>query len=90
MVYFYAYVAFALATSFSSLYEIFWPILRDAKQQGIINDFTDSPWLSSFVVFSVNIVLAPAIFFTLMIPSLHIATHVGIASVVLEPRKTET
>ena len=45
------YTIFAIATSLSSIYEIFWPAISGARRLGIKNDLTDSIYLSTFIVF---------------------------------------
>lgn len=76
------YVVLAMATSFSSVYEIFWPVLKTAINNKVDNEFTRSPKLSVLVVFLVNMLVAPFWLVVLLLPSMHIAATIGISSVV--------
>lgn len=87
MSYLITYAIFAIATSLSSLYEIFMPALLAAKRQGIQNDFTDSMYLSAFIFFLINLLIAPIIFLVIIIPGVSDSAFKGISSVVHEPRE---
>ena len=89
MTYLIFYAIFAIATSLSALYEIFVPALLGARRLGIKNDFTDSMYLSTFVFFLVNVLIAPIIFLVIIIPGLSENALRGISSVVHEPRKSD-
>lgn len=65
------YIIFGLTTAISSLYEIFWPIVRDAKALGVINEITIHPYLSSFIFLIIQFVFAPLVLIVLLVPSLH-------------------
>lgn len=77
------YLALAMAASFSSIYEVFWPVLKQAIKLNVDNEFTRSPKLTVFVVFVVNTVVAPFWVLVLLVPSMHVAASIGISSVVL-------
>lgn len=89
MSYLIIYAIFAVATSLSSLYEIFMPALMSARRQGIKNDFTDSMYLSTFIFFLINVLIAPVMFLVIIIPGVSENAFRGICSVVHEPRKSD-
>lgn len=60
------YLIFALATSLSTWYEFFWPALLEAKQQGIYNEFTEYPTLSSIIYIIISTVTAPVLVVTML------------------------
>jgi hypothetical protein len=78
------YIIFCLATSLTLIYELFWPIIAHARQDGIDNDFTRSPLLSLFIFFIVNAVLAPLVVWLLIIPPLFSGAFLGITKAVRE------
>ena len=53
------YVLFAFSTSITACYLWFWPLLRKAKEQNIINSFTENPILSSIIYICISAVIAP-------------------------------
>lgn len=81
------YLLFAVATSTSMLYESFWPALKSARKMGIRNSFTTSPYLSVFVFFLINVLFAPFIIFTIIIPSISDSFFMGITKIVHEPEE---
>ena len=83
------YTIFAIATSLSSIYEIFWPAISGARQLGIKNDLTDSIYLSTFIVFLINTLFAPLVFLILVIPGASTEAMRGIVSIVHEERKSD-
>jgi hypothetical protein len=78
------YIIFCLATSLTLIYELFWPIIAHARQDGIDNDFTRSPLLSLFIFFIVNTVLAPLVIWLLVFPPLFSSAFLGITKAVRE------
>lgn len=82
------YIIFCLTTSICAVYEIFWPCLQAAIKDGIKNELTEAPWLSSFVFLVLNTILAPMVFLVIIIPSLHTNAVKGINKVMREPQKT--
>jgi hypothetical protein len=78
------YAIFCLATSLTLIYELFWPIIALAKQDGIDNDFTRAPILSLFVFFVVNVILAPLVIWLLIVPPLYAGAFLGISKAVRE------
>lgn len=81
------YVIFAVATSISFLYESVWPALKSAKQKKINNNFTESPKLTMTVFFLLNVLFAPFIIFTIIIPSISERFFEGIVKVLHEPEE---
>lgn len=80
------YAIFAIATSLSSIYEVFWPVLSSARSQGIKNEFTNSMYLSTFVFFLINTLFAPLVFLVLIIPGVSVSATKGLSQVVHEPQ----
>lgn len=64
------YIIFALATGIAAWYELFWPLMSQARSFGIRNDITRSPWLSSFVYVCITTLVAPAIILAVLVPSM--------------------
>lgn len=82
MTYVIVYLIFCVTTSISAVLEVFWPILKSAKAEGIDNEFTNSPYLSVFVFFVINIFFAPLMFLGLFMPGCYARTYAGISKVV--------
>lgn len=61
-----AYVVFAVATSISSCIFLFWPLLKKAKQDGIVNEFTEYSIMSVLIYTCIATVFAPVLFLILM------------------------
>jgi len=81
------YAIFAVATSISFIYESVWPALSSAKLKGIKNSFTQSPNLTMFVFLMINILFAPFIIFTIIIPSISERFFEAIVKVLHEPEE---
>lgn len=81
------YAIFAVATSVSFLYESVWPALKSAKLKGIKNGFTAAPKLTMGVFFLINVLFAPFIIFTIIIPSISERFFEGIVKVLHEPEE---
>lgn len=87
MEYIFIYCVIAAATSISSLYEIIWPELRDARAQGIKNPLTQNPLTALLVSFVVNFIVAPYWMITLLVPQYTIAATMGVRQVMREPQQ---
>lgn len=64
------YTIFAITTALTSCYLFFYPNLVAAKREGIINEVIEAPWLSCTVYICIAIILAPILFFVILIPAL--------------------
>jgi hypothetical protein len=53
------YLLFALSTAIAACYLWFWPMVQQAKAQGVQNSFTEYPVLSTVVYILVSTVVAP-------------------------------
>lgn len=53
------YILFSISTSLAVCYIWFWPLVRKATNNNIINSFTQRPWLSLFVFIIMGIIIAP-------------------------------
>jgi uncharacterized membrane protein YdjX (TVP38/TMEM64 family) len=53
------YLLFALSTAIAGCYLWFWPMVQQAKSQGIQNSFTEYPVLSTVVYVLISTVVAP-------------------------------
>jgi hypothetical protein len=58
--------------------------MRGAKQQGIVNPFTEQPLLSSLVFFIINALFAPVIIFVLFVPKMFEQASLGINKAIRE------
>lgn len=82
MNYYLIYIIFAAATASSALYEIYWPLLKEARARGIVNDLTASPKLSCFVFWCIQFIIAPVVVVVVFIPSLSDAAIAGLRKVI--------
>lgn len=78
------YLIFAVTTSLSSIYELFWPALKAARDLGIQNELTQAPYLSTFIFFCINVIVAPLVFLVIVIPGMHQKAYAGISKVTHE------
>jgi len=78
------YLIFCITTSICCLYEMIWPAMCGAKQQGIVNPFTQQPLLSSLVFFIINMLFAPLIIFVLFVPRMFEQASSGINKAIRE------
>jgi hypothetical protein len=53
------YLLFALSTAIAACYLWFWPMVQQAKAQGVENSFTEYPVLSTVVYVLISTVVAP-------------------------------
>lgn len=82
MDYYLVYIIFAAATASSALYEIYWPLLKEARALGIANELTTSPKLSCFVFWCIQFIIAPVVVVVVFIPSLSAAATTGLRKVI--------
>ena len=82
MNYYLIYTIFAAATASSALYEIYWPLLKEARALGIVNELTTSPKLGCFVFWCVHFIIAPVVIVVIFIPSLSAAFATGLRKVI--------
>ena len=78
------YIIFALTTGITSCYEFLAPAIRKAKEQGIINTFTESTWLSYIIYAVITSFFAPLSFWPIFIPNLNQRFRNGIEKAVME------
>lgn len=78
MSYLYVYFIFALTTGLSATYELFWPIVKQAKKEGVVNEFTKSPYLCFSVFTILQTLIAPIIAIIVFVPPLYEAAYAGI------------
>lgn len=55
------YIIFALATAIACWYEFYWPVMQEARSQGIENVTTNNPVLSSIVYIIISTIIAPVL-----------------------------
>lgn len=79
------YIIFALATSLFALIDIYYPILKQAMSDGVLNALTLNPKLSCFVYVCITTIIAPLVFLPILIPSLNERFRDGITKTVYEP-----
>jgi uncharacterized membrane protein YdjX (TVP38/TMEM64 family) len=53
------YLLFALSTAIAACYLWFWPMVQQAKAQGVQNSFTEYPVLSTVVYVLISTIVAP-------------------------------
>jgi len=53
------YIIFALTTGIACCYEFFWPTIKEAKERGIVNEFTEYPVMSSLIYICISTIIAP-------------------------------
>lgn len=80
-----SYLIFSLTTAIVSIMEFYAPAVAAAKREGIDNEITQHPILGILVYFCINVILAPVVFLSIIIPSLNIKTAKGIAMAIREP-----
>jgi hypothetical protein len=78
------YAIFALTTSLTLIYVLFWPAIYQAKLDGVDNDFTNAPIISLVIFFIVNTILAPAVIWLILVPSLYKNAELGITRAIRE------
>ena len=83
MEYLVIYLTMALAASITSIYELVWPTIVEARSKGVDNAFTNNPYLTVFVALIVNTVVAPYWMLVLLIPSFFTAAAIGMRSTIM-------
>jgi hypothetical protein len=76
------YFIFAVATSVTSCYFLFWQVLQSAIKKGISNHLTNRPALSVMIHLALGLVWAPVIFVILVVPSFSENYKLGMESVI--------
>jgi len=78
------YIIFALTTGISSCYIFLAPAVAIAKEEGIINSFTESTWLSYLIYITITTITAPFAVLPIFIPSFAKRFKVGLERAVME------
>ena len=81
------YILFCITTSITSILDLFWPAIKLAKKDGIKNEVTEYPLFSIGVFFTINLVIAPLLFFVIIVPSLNEQAIRGLSKAIREPAK---
>ena len=81
------YLLFCITTSITSLMYLFWPAVQLARKDGIKNEVTQYPILSTFIFFVINSIIAPFLFFVIIVPSLNEQATKGLNKAIREPAK---
>lgn len=81
------YLLFCITTSITSLMYLFWPVIQLARKDGIKNEVTQYPILSTFIFFVINAIIAPLLFFVIIVPSLTEQATKGLNKAIREPAK---
>ena len=79
------YLIFALATSLFALIDVFYPILKAAKADGVVNALTENPNLSYFVYVCITTIVAPLVILPVLVPGLNERFRQGIKKTVYAP-----
>lgn len=79
------YVLFAFSISISACYFWFWPALRDAKQTGIKNSFTQYPVISTVTYVIVSALVAPLLLFPMFSAAMALRFEIGLRTEILKP-----
>lgn len=79
------YILFCITTSITSILDIFWPVISLAKKDGIKNEVTESPVFSTIVFFVINTIIAPLLFFVIIVPSLNEQATRGLSKALRDP-----
>lgn len=53
------YIIFCLTTALSCCYLFLWPVIKEAKELGVVNEFTEYPYFSCFVYIVLSALIAP-------------------------------
>ena len=79
------YILFCITTSITSILDIFWPVISLAKKDGVKNEVTESPVFSTIVFFLINTIIAPLLFFVIIVPSLNEQATRGLSKALRDP-----
>lgn len=79
------YILFCITTSITSILDIFWPVISLAKKDGVKNEVTESPVFSTIVFFVINTIIAPLLFFVIIVPSLNEQATRGLSKALRDP-----
>lgn len=69
MVYVAYYFIFCIATAITSWMYLFWPAVKQVKEEGVENNLMEHPVLGSIVYMAIAALTAPALFIILIVPS---------------------
>ncbi len=78
------YALFALSISLAATYLWFWPLLHEAKAQGIKNAFTDYPTLSILIYVTLSTIVAPILVFPMFSEEMAIRFKKGLKTEMLK------
>lgn len=78
------YLLFAFSTSITACYLWFWPLVQKARQQNIVNQFTDYPLLSALVYVLISAIIAPLLVFPLLFTKMAESFERGLAKEILK------
>ena len=78
------YVICCLTTALFALFDVFMPVLREARQDGVQNTLTMNPKMSYFIYVCISGIIAPIILLPLLVPSMNIRFRQSLADLVNE------
>lgn len=81
-----SYIVFAIATGITSCIYLFWPIIRDARNDGVVNEITQHLKLSLLVYTCIATFFAPILFLVLMYPPAQQGYQAGLSKVIREQK----
>lgn len=83
------YLIFAISVSMTSLYLWFWPALRDARHDGVVNAATQKPFTACVIYALITTVIAPLVVWPLLSTSAGERYYTGITKSLREPDTTQ-
>lgn len=81
------YILFCITTSITAILDLFWPAIQLARKDKIKNEVTEYPIFSAAIFFIINIIIAPLLFFVIIVPSLNEQATRGLSKAIREPAK---
>jgi len=79
------YVLFAFSISIAATYFWFWPLIQEAKDNRIINSFTNFPVLSTVIYILLSAVVAPILVFPMFSEAMAERFKHGLQNEILKP-----
>lgn len=79
------YAIFAVSISITICIFYFWPLIVQAKAQGVVNAFTQHPKLSALVYIFLSSIVAPLLVLPLLSNQMAEKFQAGLAKEVLKP-----
>ena len=73
----YAYIAGSIAVGFVVCYSMLWPLIREARAAGVVNEITEYPVVSSVVMTCIIALVAPLAMIIVFVPGLFEAAYLG-------------